>query len=130
MKPTFACDCCGLCCQHLIVETVAADVLREPRIDAVRPIGRRAPGLSILNACWILAGPGMPCPFLTPENRCVIYGTRPHTCVAFIAGSPKCLELRKEFGVPPLVPQSVGNPLIAEITEAAIAEERADSGSA
>jgi Fe-S-cluster containining protein len=127
---TLSCDCCGLCCQHLIVETVAADVLREPRIDAERPIGRRAPGLSILDACWILAGPGMPCPFLTPENRCGIYATRPHTCVAFIAGSPKCRELRQQFSVPPLVPQSVANPVLAEIIEAAIAEEPEDSGPA
>ena len=122
MKPTCVCDCCGLCCQHLIVETVAADVLREPRIDSIRPIGRRAPGLSILDACWILAGPGMPCPFLTPENRCGIYATRPHTCVAFIAGSPKCRELRQQFDVSPLIPQPVANPVVAEILQAAIAE--------
>ena len=127
---TLSCDCCGLCCQHLIVETDAVDVLREPRIDAERPIGRRAPDLSILDACWILAGPGMPCPFLTPENRCGIYATRPNTCVAFIAGSSKCLELRREFGVPPLVPLPVANAVEAEITEAVIAEKPEDSGSA
>jgi Fe-S-cluster containining protein len=125
-----SCDCCGLCCQHLIVEAGVVDVMREPQIDAERPIGRRAPGLSILDACWILAGPGMPCPFLTPENRCSIYATRPNTCVAFIAGSSKCLELRQQFHVPPLVPQSVANPVVAEITQAAIAAEREDSGSA
>ena len=127
---TLSCDCCGLCCQHLIVEAGVVDVMREPRIDAERPIGRRAPGLSILDACWILAGPGMPCPFLTPENRCSIYATRPNTCVAFIAGSPKCLELRQEFGLPRLVPQPIANPMVAEIIEAAIAEKLEDSGSA
>ena len=126
---TLTCDCCGLCCQHLIVEADAVDILREPRIDEKRPIGRRAPGLSILDACWILAGPGMPCPFLTPDSRCGIYTTRPHTCVAFVAGSAKCQGLRREFGVPPLVPQPVANPIVAEITETAIAERPEDPGS-
>ena len=107
-----SCDCCGLCCQHLIVEAGVVDVMREPRIDAERPIGRRAPGLSILDAC------------------CGIYATRPNTCVAFIAGSPKCLELRQEFGRPKRIPQPVTNPMVAEIIEAAIADKLEDSDSA
>jgi Fe-S-cluster containining protein len=120
---TLNCDCCGLCCRHLLVEASAVDVLREPRIDRERPLGKRAKSLSLLNACWILAGPGMPCPFLTPENRCGIYATRPNTCVAFIAGSPSCQKLRRERGVLPLVPHPVAHGIIAEIQAAALSDE-------
>ena len=96
------CDCCGLCCQRLIVEADAIDVLREPRIESQCPLGHRAEDLPILEARWILAGPGQPCPFLTPENRCGIYPARPWTCVAFAAGSSKCQQLRQEHGLPAL----------------------------
>jgi Fe-S-cluster containining protein len=120
---TLTCDCCGLCCRHLLVEASAVDVLREPRIDRERPVGKRAKSLSLLDACWILAGPGMPCPFLTTENRCGIYATRPNTCVAFIAGSVKCQKLRREQGVRPLVPQSAAHGIIAEIQAAALLNE-------
>jgi Fe-S-cluster containining protein len=120
---TLTCDGCGLCCRHLLVEAGAVDVLREPRIDRERPLGKRAKSLSLLDACWILAGPGMPCPFLTSENRCGIYATRPNTCVAFIAGSAKCQELRREQGVRPLVAQSAAHGIIAEIQATALSDE-------
>jgi len=66
------CHNCGLCCENLLVEASALDVVREPRINTERPLGKRAVSLSVLDACWVLAGPGMPCSFLTPKKRCGI----------------------------------------------------------
>ena len=66
------CHNCGLCCENLLVEASALDVVREPRIEIERPLGKRAVSLSVLDACWVLAGPGMPCSFLTPKKRCGI----------------------------------------------------------
>ena len=123
MKPIGICDCCGLCCQRLIVEADAIDVLREPRIATERPLGHRAASLSLLDACWIVAVPGRPCPFLTSERRCGIYPTRPDGCVAFAAGSPKCQRLRQECSLPPLAALPAADETLAEI-HAAILDER------
>jgi Fe-S-cluster containining protein len=120
------CENCGLCCEHLIVEADAVDVLREPQIETARPLGRRAVSLSVLDACWILAGPGMPCSFLMPDKRCAIYPKRPHACVAFVPGIPQCQELRKEHGLPPVVLQPAVHQILTEIMEAAIAEKLED----
>jgi Fe-S-cluster containining protein len=122
------CDNCGLCCEELLVEATAVDVLREPRIDLERPIHNRSPQLSVLDACWIVAGPGSPCPFLTPRKRCDIYPTRPNGCVAFAPGSPKCQELRKESGMAPVVPQPAIHQILTEIMQAVIAEETDEPG--
>ena len=113
------CKNCGLCCEHLLVEADAVDVLREPRIETSRPLGKRAVSLSVLDACWILAGPGMPCAFLTPKKRCAIYPSRPQTCVAFMPASPKCQELRSDHGLPPVVLKSVMHDILSEIMQAA-----------
>lgn len=115
MATIHECDKCGLCCKHLLVETDALDVLREPKINQVAPIQSRRK-LSVLNGCWIIAGPGKPCSFLAKDNNCSIYNSRPLTCVSFQAGSPKCKELRKVHGLKPL--QSVRKPgVMAEIQE-------------
>jgi Fe-S-cluster containining protein len=123
MIPTYTCDHCGLCCRHLLVESGAVDILREPQIDIERPLGKRAASLSLMDACWILAGPGMPCPFFNADNQCAIYPTRPDTCVAFMAGSAKCQELRADHGVPRLVPRPAPATIVAAIQAAALAEE-------
>lgn len=115
------CDDCALCCQHLLVETDAIDVLREPGIDAARPIRNRSPQLSLLDACWVLAGPGMPCTFLTPEKQCAIYPTRPQVCVAFMPGSPQCQTLRNEHGLTPAALQPSIRHILTDIMRAAIA---------
>ena len=127
MKPICVCDHCGLCCRHLIVEADAIDLLREPRIEQECPLGKRADGMSILDACWILTQTGA-CPFLTPECRCGIYPTRPDNCVAFVASAPQCQALRKEHGLKPLVPQLVADDLVAEILHSCIKERLEDSG--
>jgi len=120
------CANCGLCCEHLLVEADAVDVLREPRIDAERPLGKRAVSLSVLDACWILAGPGMPCAFLTPKKRCAIYPSRPQVCVVFLPGTPKCQEVRSAHGRSPVVVQPAVHDILSEIMHAAIAEKLED----
>ena len=122
------CDNCGLCCEHLIVEADAVDVLREPRIEIERPLGKRAVSLSVLDACWVLAYPGQPCAFLTPQRRCEIYPSRPQTCVAFLAGSSKCQELRQEQGLPPPATQPAIHGILAEIIQQVLAEEDGQPG--
>jgi Fe-S-cluster containining protein len=113
MKST--CDRCGLCCQRLIVEADVVDVLREPRIETERPLGRRDASLHVLDACWIVAAPGRPCPFLARENRCRIYPTRPQICVAFAAGSAQCQELREQCGLRALSPLPPADGVLGEI---------------
>ena len=126
MKQVCVCDHCGLCCRHLIVEADAADVLREPQIGQKSPLGPRAADLSILDACWVLTAQGS-CPFLTSESQCRIYLTRPENCVAFLAGSTPCQALRQAHGWAPLLPQAVGEDIIAEIQEAALQENLEDA---
>ena len=120
------CENCGLCCEQLLVEADAVDVMREPRIEIERPLGKRAVSLSVLDACWILAGPGMPCAFLTKNKRCTIYPTRPQTCVAFVPGSPKCQELRLEQGMKAVVLLPALHTILSEIMQVANAREAAE----
>ena len=122
MKPIYVCDCCSLCCQRLLVEANALDVLREPQIQALRPLPCRPVSLPVLDACWILGGPGMPCPFLNRESRCRIYRSRPGVCVTFMAGSPKCQELRREHGLAALVAHPGSDEMLAEIQQALLDE--------
>jgi len=117
------CKDCGLCCEHLLVEADAIDVLREPKIDKERPLGKLRVPLPILDASWLLAGPGMPCPFLSPQKRCEIYSSRPQVCVAFTAGSAKCQELRKAHGLELVKLQTSVHRVLTDIMKAAIAEE-------
>lgn len=111
------CDHCGLCCRKLIVEAVAMDVLREPRIASV---GRHMDGhgtLPILDSAWSIAGADGECVF-HKDDRCSIYHTRPDECVAFFAGSAKCRELRESAGLQPLAklqPRSVCDAIAAAV---------------
>ena len=122
------CENCGLCCQGLIVEADAVDVLREPRIEKEYPLGKRHVRLPILEAIWVLSTPGGPCAFLTNEKRCSIYPTRPLSCVAFLAGSAKCQELRKDHGLSPVALQPSIHRVLTEIMTAAIAAEVEEPG--
>ena len=124
MKLAYLCDCCRLCCQQLIVEADAFDVLREPRIEAERPLGRHSASLSLLDACWIVAAPGMPCPFLNSDGRCRIYPSRPQVCVAFAAGSSKCQQLRQAHGLAALAPRPVTDEMLGEIQAELLDEQK------
>jgi len=100
----YECDCCGACCRGtLIVEAFYLDALREPRILEADVTGRK-PTLDDLDdecRCVLLAA-GLPCRFLGMNGRCVIYPTRPNTCVGFEAGDEQCQEARSQLGLPPL----------------------------
>lgn len=128
--PVFECPPdCGLCCQHLLVECDAIDVLREPRIQDVAPLRKTDRSLPVIDNCWVLAG-ARACPFLDDEKRCGIYATRPHTCVGFAAGGTKCTKLRKESGLPALEPRladgSMRDRLLAELNHYEEVEEEED----
>ena len=93
------CQQCGCCCRHFIVEAGILDVLREPRLLQTNQCGEHGPPtieeLERGEKVVIVAmGQRWPCKFLGPDNQCTIYPTRPNECVAFVAGSAKCLEAR------------------------------------
>lgn len=108
-------DClrCGVCCRHLIVEADQLDALREPRIaevcnlpqppadccevdDNEDPVSEDVwhGKVAILSPRRTADGTLAGCPFLDVASLCTIYPTRPNVCVAFAAGSQKCLEAR------------------------------------
>jgi len=95
--PWSECQRCGACCRHLIVEVGHEDVAREPRI-AERGILLDGHGkLKAEEWCWSLTGVlgSRVCPFLTCDNLCEIYATRPLCCAAFMPGSDLCRKVRK-----------------------------------
>ena len=88
------CRRCGNCCRGLIVEAYIRDLRREPRlqeksIDGYRPDPNDKDWLNGLK-CLLLALPGVRCGFLTPDNLCSIYATRPDACRAFETSSANC----------------------------------------
>jgi Fe-S-cluster containining protein len=104
MMPEYECDCCGACCRGtLIVEAYYLDALREPRIIEADVTGRKVTldDLDDEFRCVLLAA-GLPCRFLGNDGRCVIYPTRPNTCVGFEAGDEQCQEARSQVGLPRL----------------------------
>lgn len=108
--PPYECDRCGACCQgRLLVEADLVDLLREPRLkDADRHWAGRSfdevvTALEESGRCVLVAG-SRPCPFLDADNRCSIYATRPHDCVAMQAGDEQCQQVRQAAGLPPLEP--------------------------
>ena len=104
----YECDMCGACCKgSLIVEADDLDVLREPRIIAAYPHHRGTPVEEIVHDIqseWkaVILACGRPCTFLTEENRCAIYPTRPNCCVGLQAGDEQCQQARAAEGIPPL----------------------------
>lgn len=106
----FECDKCGACCKSdLIVEADDLDVMREPRLIDADPhhAGKSVHQLvaeiqtdmkAVLLAC------GSPCPFLSGDNACTIYPTRPNACVGMQAGNEQCQQARSAHGLPPLLP--------------------------
>lgn len=119
--PVFRCPPdCGLCCQQLIIECDALDVLREPRIHEAVPLRKTNRSLPVIDNTWILYG-NNGCPFLDESKRCGIYSTRPSICIGFPVGGTKCRQLRQQAGLPPLEPTaadgSMTDRLIAELKD-------------
>lgn len=102
----YSCDECGACCKQLVVEADHTDVVREPRLLAYdqrnKARGRQLTmaELATGDRCVLLACV-KPCGLLE-DNLCSVYPTRPHECVAFEAGSPKCQMAREHCGLAPL----------------------------
>ena len=109
----YECDQCGACCKHLIVEVDGLDTLREPRLfpaaikegSGWRPTTQRDldgdEGRRLLLTC------GTTCAFLSSDNRCTIYPTRPNVCVSMQAGDEGCREARRLAELEPLQPVGV-----------------------
>ena len=112
MNPQFVCDHCGACCQgHLIVETTALDVMREPKLIDADPHYTglsRDEVLTQLDSEWraliIACGTERPCIYLGSDKRCTIYPTRPNACVGLQPGDDQCQYARRAAGLPPLEP--------------------------
>ena len=106
--PKYECDKCGACCQgHLMVEAYELDVLREPRLIAVdrhyahKTVDAALEELQNEFKCVLVIGR---CPFLSTDNDCSIYPTRPNVCVGLQAGDEQCQQVRQAEGLPPLEP--------------------------
>jgi len=88
------CRRCGSCCRSLIVEAYARDLRREPRLLG-KSLSPYRPDPSDKDwrrglKCLILAGPGQACGFLTADNLCSIYATRPDACRQFEPSTGNC----------------------------------------
>jgi Fe-S-cluster containining protein len=92
---------CGACCRHLwlLVEAGPVDVLREPMIaHRCRVLDGNGTVEDPLKWRWNLTVTKA-CPFLSPDDTCDIYATRPDDCVAFEPGGKKCRQCRKDAGM-------------------------------
>ena len=98
----FVCKKCAECCRNFGITLGPEDLNREPRLWSVAlPIYRVAnPKLVAFmrekKHPWAInAGRGKPCPFLTRENLCGIYETRPQDCRDYPQKGAPCLRLEK-----------------------------------
>lgn len=96
------CDGCGACCRTFPIFACQADAEREPRIKTE---AYELPA-HLQNEDWAYKLHRLPfherCVFLTEQNRCTIYPTRPTVCRDFDAGDKQCQEARARNGLPPL----------------------------
>ena len=108
----YECDHCGACCRGtLLVEAYEIDALREPLLLTADLSDFRATkspeeireSLMDEGMCLLIAG-ARPCRFLTAENRCSIYPTRPNACVGMQAGDEQCQSARAQLGIALLAP--------------------------
>lgn len=98
-----SCDMCGACCQTFPVLVSIGDGEREPRIadEALRvsPWQRSDEWEYQLHPLPFSRG----CLFLSNDNKCDVYQSRPAVCRRFAAGSSECHEARARLGLGPLV---------------------------
>lgn len=105
MSETETLDClaCGACCRtghdgRILIPP--EDLVYWRRIGRPDIAERIQPGHFGLDA--FATRPDGSCVWLgteTSPNACQIYETRGTTCREFEAGSPQCLEFRRDFGV-------------------------------
>lgn len=100
-----ACDRCGACCRTFPILVSIGDARREPRIESealrVEEWQRSQEWEFRLHPLPFNRG----CPFLSDDDSCSVYDTRPTVCRAFEAGSPQCAEARRRIGLQPLLSQ-------------------------
>jgi uncharacterized protein len=98
--PSYECDGCGACCRTFPIFASEEDAGREPRIAAE---GRKLPQ-ALLADEWHYRLYPLPfleaCCFLSGENRCTIYESRPGVCRRFAAGGEQCQQARQRQGLP------------------------------
>jgi len=88
------CKRCGQCCRIGIIHVSDADIWNEPRLRRHIIAGKKYSDIYLLDTTG-------GCPFLTADNLCEIYETRPRECREFEPGSNPylCPQRRIEKGV-------------------------------
>ena len=91
------------------MECEELDVLREPRLIESDPYHRGKTVDQVLREIrteWkvVTIACSRPCAFLSPNNLCQIYPTRPNACVGMEAWDEQCQMARESVGLPPLLP--------------------------
>jgi Fe-S-cluster containining protein len=93
-----ACKKCGRCCRQLIVEIEHLDIVREPRLLQHAEL-LDGNGKIKYKTDWekeyLLGDSINPCPFLTLNNECGIYPTRPNVCVYMVPGGEQCESIKQ-----------------------------------
>jgi len=77
------CHHCGACCRGFSIEILDADARREPRLLDYATVWENVPARlqTLYRPCpWVILTDGRSCPFLSAQNHCVIYVTRPLIC--------------------------------------------------
>ena len=99
------CKQCGKCCHAFGITLAIEDMNREPRLwDVSVPIHKVGnPKTRAFMAekkhPWAIGGKvslGSPCPFLTAENLCGIYETRPQICREYPENGGKCIKEKQD----------------------------------
>jgi Fe-S-cluster containining protein len=100
------CICrCGECCRQLLIEVLAEDADREPKIkergtpifDDMNPTGEK-----VLVGYFLNDQEGSGCVFLAQQsNLCTIYETRPLVCRLFNCDEGEGFEQLVELGIKP-----------------------------
>ena len=103
--PSYECHKCGACCKYLLVEAELLDILREPRLLEADPHYRGRAMNDVLAELRdefrvVIPSRADGCVFLSSDNTCSIYPTRPNACVAMEAGDEQCQEARRADGLP------------------------------
>lgn len=96
---TAECERCGKCCHQLSATMTLQDMNREPRLwEVAVPIhrvgNRKTRRFMLEKGHPFVIGKekqGGPCPFLTTDNLCLIYETRPQICRDYPQGA-KCVR--------------------------------------
>ncbi len=110
----FECDKCGACCKFLAVQVEYPDIVREPRIKEFLEgeLSQDAFVTQTNKKYWVndFSVDSCQCAFLSSDNSCSIYSTRPNLYVGFHAGSPLCQFSRGLADLPMLLDRDGSKP--------------------